>query len=264
MEIEIDFTKSAQENADAYFKKAKKLLIKNEGAKRAIEELKKQLNDAKEKKKKEEDIKKIKIKTIVKKEWYENFHWFFTSNNLLAIGGRDASQNELINSKYFNENDLFFHANIFGASLVVLKNGIDAIKNIKEEVAQFAGSYSSAWKEGLSTIDVYSVKRDQVSKSTNKGSLGKGSFLISGEREWYNVPLELVFFVKDNRLNVTPKYTFDKLLIKDKLKYVLISIGKDKKSDAAKKISIFLEVSLDEVMRQLPNGFFKTELKIGD
>jgi len=261
MEIEIDYTKTAQDNADLYYKKAKKILLKTEGAKHAISDLKKQLEEAKENKRKEEIVNARKTKIITKREWYENFHWFFTSNGLLAIGGRDAGQNELINSKYFTDNDLFFHANIFGASFVVLKDGLNADKSIKEEVAQFAGSYSSAWKEGLSTIDVYSAKRSQVSKSTSKGSLGRGSFLISGEREWYNVPLKLVFFVKDEKLNVVPEYTFVKIPTINKLKYVTINIGREKKSDVAKKIFEFLEIDIDEIVRNLPNGTFKVELK---
>ena len=44
MEIEVDFNKTAQENADAYYKKSKKMLLKIEGAKKAIKELERQLN----------------------------------------------------------------------------------------------------------------------------------------------------------------------------------------------------------------------------
>ena len=45
MEIEIDFTKSAQENANDYYKKSKKLALKKEGAEKAIKDLEKKLKE---------------------------------------------------------------------------------------------------------------------------------------------------------------------------------------------------------------------------
>ena len=43
MKIKIDFTKSAQENANEYYAKAKKLALKKEGAEKAIKELQQRL-----------------------------------------------------------------------------------------------------------------------------------------------------------------------------------------------------------------------------
>jgi predicted ribosome quality control (RQC) complex YloA/Tae2 family protein len=45
MEIEIDFTKSAQDNANDYFKRSKKLLLKKEGAQKAVKELEEKLSE---------------------------------------------------------------------------------------------------------------------------------------------------------------------------------------------------------------------------
>ncbi len=258
MEIEIDFTKSAQENANEYYSKAKKLAIKKAGAEKAVRELGQRLEKAM--KAQQGEKKEKKIVKLQKKEWYEKFHWFFTSNGLLAIGGRDATQNELINAKHFTEKDLFFHANVFGASVVVLQDGADAGKEIREEAAQFAACYSSAWKDGLNSADVYAMNRNQVSKATNKGSLGKGSFLLSGERDWYtNMSLNLAMFVKSEKLNVVPFATLVKIK-GSMVKYVAVKIGRDKKSDAAKKIAKLLGFDdLDTIMQQLPTGSFKVE-----
>ncbi len=253
MRVIIDFEKSAQENANGYYQKAKKLKRKSEGAEKAIKDL--------ESRYKKIDKKLIidKNKVVEKKEqkWYEKFHWFYTSDGLLVIGGRDAHQNEFVNSKHFNDNDLFFHADIHGASTVILIDGIDSEKNSREETAQFAGCYSSAWDNMLKMIDVYSLKREQISKSTDKGSLGTGSFLMTGEREWYkNIGLELVMFIKKGMLNVVPTDTFSRIGCKDK--HVFVTQGDMKKSDSAKKISKFLEFDdLDVLMRQLPPGTFK-------
>lgn len=257
MRLRIDFKKSAQKNAEEYYDNSKKLDLKAAGADAAVAELEKRLADQKtriESSRKE----RVELKNR-KKEWYERFHWFYTSESMLVIAGRDAHQNENINSAYFEDNDVFFHADIFGAAVTVLKNGKNSKGSSKEEAAQFAGCYSSAWKEGLGSVNVYSVGRDQVSKSTSKGSLGTGSFLISGEREWYrNVGLTVVMFISKGVLHAVPESAFRKIRIFEKVeKYVTVVQGSDKKSDAAKKIAKLLSHNdLDEIMRQLPTGSF--------
>jgi predicted ribosome quality control (RQC) complex YloA/Tae2 family protein len=39
-----------------------------------------------------------------------------------VIGGRDAQQNEVIVKKYLKANDIYMHADVHGASSVVIKN----------------------------------------------------------------------------------------------------------------------------------------------
>ena len=180
-----------------------------------------------------------------------------TSSNMLAIGGRSALQNELVNSKYFENTDLFFHADIFGASVVVLKGGIDAPRNIKEEVAQFAGCFSKAWENSMSSVNVYSVKREQVTKSKEKGSLGTGSFLIEGEREWFKgVGLELCAYkeIEGQKPTIVPTSTCMAIGVK---KFILLKPGNVKKSDAAKMLSRKLNFNdIDYIMQHLPAGSF--------
>ncbi len=260
MKITIDFTKSAQENADSFYKKGKRLVQKRAGAELAIKRLEKRLAEAKT-----HSIRVPKPKAVVsaQKEWYEKFHWFFTSDNMLVIGGRDAHQNEQLNSKHFDDNDLFFHANIFGASVTILKDGTKAPKEAREEAAQFAACYSSAWKEMQPVVDVYAMRRGQVTKSTSKGSIATGSFLLSGEREWYkDVAPSLVFFAKDGRPNVAPEAAFYRSKHEPSEGRVLVKEGKMQKSDAAKKIAASLGVNeIDTIMQQLPAGTFKVEPK---
>jgi predicted ribosome quality control (RQC) complex YloA/Tae2 family protein len=255
VEIEIDFTKSAQENADDHYQLAKKLAQKKEGAEKAVKELRQRLEKVKKQAPAAPARKAVKA---LKKEWYEKFHWFFTSNGMLVIAGRDAHQNELLNSRHFEEKDLFFHANIFGAPVTILKDGRDSGMETRLEVAQFAASYSSAWKENLHSVDVYAMRREQVSKSTGRGSLGTGSFLLSGERDWYrSVRLSLVMFVAEGRLRAIPFVTFEKMRDTIKGRPAIIGLGKDKKSDAAKKISRILGYDdIDAINQQLPSGEF--------
>ena len=253
MKIKIDYTRSAQDNADQYFRLSKKLKKKAQGAAIAIADLEQKRSDMASK-----PVRQLKIKRLVEKKWYEKFNWFNTSNSMLAIGGRSALQNELINSRYFVANDLFFHADVFGASLVVLKDGINASREVREEAAQFAACYSKAWESGTASVNVYSLKRDKVSKSKEKGSLGTGSFLLEGEREWFKgVALELCAYMdkeSGQRLVVVPISTCMVLGIK---RYLLLKPGNAKKSDAAKSIAAKLKFEdIDYIMQHLPPGGF--------
>jgi predicted ribosome quality control (RQC) complex YloA/Tae2 family protein len=252
MKVDIDFTKSAQDNADSYYRLSKKLKKKIAGASIAISDLEAKRSTIESKPKPVKEVRKIE-----EKKWFEKFNWFMTSNNMLAIGGRSAVQNELVNSKYFENTDIFFHADIFGASVVILKDGLNAPREIKEEVAQFAGCFSKAWEGGMSSVNVYSVKREQVTKSKEKGSLGTGSFLIEGEREWFKgMGLELCAFkeIEGQKPTIVPVSTAMALGVK---KFILLKPGKVKKSDAAKTLSRKLDYNdLDYIMQHLPAGSF--------
>lgn len=124
---------------------------------------------------------------VMKKRWYHRFRWFVTSDNVLVIGGRDAAQNEELVKKYMEGGDTFVHADVHGASVVIVKGTTTRI----DEVAGFAASYSGAWKSGHFSADVYFVRPDQVSKTPEPGEyVSRGSFIVRGERHYErNVPL---------------------------------------------------------------------------
>ena len=65
---------------------------------------------------------RIVIKQHVSKEWYERYHWFITSDGLLAVGGRDSSSNSALVRKHLTEQDIVFHAEIYGSPFFILKN----------------------------------------------------------------------------------------------------------------------------------------------
>ena len=123
----------------------------------------------------------------MKKLWYHRFRWFVTSDGTVVLGGRDASQNEELVKKYLTGGDLFVHADVHGASVVIVKGKTERM----DEVAQFAASYSGAWRSGHFSADVYSALPSQVSKTPESGEfVSRGSFIVRGERTWYrNVPL---------------------------------------------------------------------------
>jgi hypothetical protein len=125
--------------------------------------------------------------TALKKQWYHRFRWFITSDGVVVLGGRDAGQNEELVKKYMAGGDLFVHADVHGASVVIVKGAT----NRMDEVVQFAASYSGAWKSGHFTSDVYSALPPQVSKTPEHGEfVSRGSFIVRGERTYYrNVPV---------------------------------------------------------------------------
>jgi predicted ribosome quality control (RQC) complex YloA/Tae2 family protein len=195
--IDLDPKKSVQKNAEVYFEKAKKAKRKIEGLKKAMPDLeKKKLIKIKEETKKE-----------VKKEWYDKFRWFVSSDDFLIVSGKDAQTNEKLIRKYMKSNDLVFHTDITGSPFVLIKNPKN--KEIPEqtikETAEFCGSYSKAWKVGLSSVDVYYIKPDQVKK---EGGLPTGSFMIYGKRNWVRrIPVKVVIGIKDNELYFGPEDT---------------------------------------------------------
>ena len=132
--------------------------------------------------------KKKAVRTpIMKKRWFHRFRWFTTSDGVLVLGGKDASQNEELVKKYMEGGDRFVHADVHGASVVIVKGSTGRM----DEVAQFAASYSGAWRSGHFAADVYAVGPSQVSKTPESGEyISRGSFVVRGEREYYrDVPL---------------------------------------------------------------------------
>ncbi|MBI5228912.1 DUF814 domain-containing protein [Candidatus Micrarchaeota archaeon] len=251
MDVEIYLDKNVMENATLHYEKAKECRKKAEGIRRGIEDLKKKIEEEKngierkeiEQKKKEE--KKVRVKEAMKKEWFEVFHWFFTSGGFLVIGGRDAKQNELVVSKRMEKEDLFFHADIQGASAVVMKTGrkIPAEQD-KSEAAQFAACYSKAWNRGLGSVDVYCVEGSQVSKTAPSGEfVPKGGFMIYGKREWFrNMELKLVVAKENEKPLVFPANH-----LKKPKEFVEITPSGESKSSVAKKILKHLNLGGDSI-----------------
>jgi predicted ribosome quality control (RQC) complex YloA/Tae2 family protein len=259
MKIEIDVSKNAQQNALAYFEKSKKKRLKIKGAEIGITKVKEKLR-------KLEDrifVQKPKIpQTKRKKEWFEKFRWCFTTNNLLVVGGRDAHSNEFLIKKHLEKDDLYFHADAYGAPHCILKHGQGAKKEDLEDAASFAGLFSSAWKKGFSSVKVYSVLPGQVSKKAPSGeSLGRGAFMIYGKREWYDSELETGIGVQKVKNGLRAVCGPLPAVKKNALHVQEVVSGEKSKSDVAKSFLKFImfkepasSLSLDDIIAVLPNG----------
>jgi len=253
MEVEIDLHKSVEENAGMYFDQAKKYKKKLEGARKALLESRKKLADLEKQEEKfqAEEVKKLS-KVERKKEWYEKFHWFVSSEGYLCIGGKDATSNEVIIKKHMEKDDVVFHTEMSGSPFFLIKNGVNCSDITKEETAQAAAVYSRAWKLGHTTADVFMCKPEQVTKEAKSGEfIAKGAFMIYGKTVHYYPKLEAAIGLLDGIIIGGPESA-----IKSKTEnYVVVISGDERKSDLAKKIKFKLKGGeLDDIVTFLPAG----------
>jgi hypothetical protein len=183
--IDIDIGLSAYANARFYYDKKKQAIEKNEKTRSASAAA---LQSAEIKAKASmHDVKKLKSVTALRKPfWFEKFHWFISSDNIIVIGGRDISQNELLYKKYLQKGDWYFHADIHGASSVIVKNptGEPLPLNTIWQAGSFALCHSSAWKNKVMS-DTFYVNDSQVSKTAPTGEyVSSGGFIIRGKKNY--------------------------------------------------------------------------------
>ena len=261
MEIKINLDKSVEENAQVYFEQAKKAKKKLEGAKKALEQTKKKLE--KEEKnhsktlQKEEALQKAKQR---KKEWYEKFKWFISSDDILVIGGKDASSNEVVIKKHTDPWNLVFHTEAPGSPFVVIKNDKDQEipEQTKKEAATFAGTHTKAWEKNMRSIEVFEVKPEQVTKEAKAGEyVSKGSFMIYGKRKIHDAILDLSigYFEKDNNIIIMGGPT--SAVIKKCKEHLVLKQGNLKKGEISNKIMHKFKLSTnEEILSALPSGRF--------
>ncbi len=197
-----------------------------------------------------------------KMEWYEKFRWFHTSEGKLAIGGRDAHSNSTLVRRHIEDNDVAYHADLFGSPFFVLKGGKEQTEQEVLEVAQATVAFSSAWKTGLGSADAYWVEPSQIGTAAPSGEyLARGSFAIKGKKNFVTGNLvELVVGVDAaGRVVSGPESAISRIT----KKYVVLKPHREKSSETAKRVLRDLQrdsvdttsnLSLDDVLRALPAG----------
>lgn len=221
------------------------------------------------------------IKILTNKEWYEKYRWFLTTDDVLAIGGRDSSSNSVLIRRHMTENDYVFHAEVNGSPFFILKNAnnktsADLSQSIIE-TAQATISFSRSWKDNLSSADAYWVYPSQVKKGAPTGQyLPKGAFIIEGKRNFVkNLEIKLAIglsFIEDRPLFIVGPFSailkrsiflrnmipsgFDVVKASKKIKsdFVDYSI---KNEFPERLIHHLKNLSIDEIVRILPVGQFK-------
>lgn len=249
-EVELDITRNINDNAQQYYGTAKKMKSKLEGAYKAIGMTEEKIKNME---KTEVKVQEIKKREKRKREWYEGYRWFFTSDGLLVVGGKDARTNETLVKRHLNENDLHVHADIQGAPQVIIKDGKDASETSINEAGIFAVSFSKAWKMGVSGLDAYWVYPDQVTKEPPSGEfLAKGAFFIKGKKNFLRrMPLELGIGIYKEKIMCGPLSAINSNC-DVKLKIIFGDLSKE---EAGKMIRDRFEwEDTDDIVQALPSG----------
>ena len=248
MKLKLYIDKNVDQNAALYFEKAKKAKKKLKGALEALEQTKKKLGKLELEQPKVEE----KPTQTRKKEWYEKYRWFISSEGFLVLGGRDATTNEILIKKHTEKDDVVLHTDMAGSpSFVVKAAGKKPGKKTLEEAATATASYSRAWRLGLTTLDVFYVKPEQVTKKAKSGEyLGKGAFMITGKTNYLRPGVELAVGNKDGRVISGPVSAVKK----QTKEFVVVKQGSEKTSSVAKRIKKKIGCDLDEIIRALPAG----------
>lgn len=248
MDITLAIEKSVEENASHYYDKAKKLKQKIEGLKQALSKTTQTLT-AVESHAPKKTVTQYNPSQL-KKQWYEKFRWFFTSSGKLAIGGRDATTNDILIKKHLEPKDSVFHTDLAGSPFFVLKS-VDRTPQDEIEMAQATAMFSRAWKTGINEAKVYVVAADQVSQKAPSGEyLTKGGFMIYGKKTYFTAVLEGGITVEEGRVLCGP---WEAMKRYDTA--VKFTPGDIKPSDVAKLLKKkFSFDDLDAFVRVLPSG----------
>ena len=267
--IKINTNSPLQSIASVLFNQAKK----QSGAINSIQTIKekteKKLKKFQSQTQSERDL--VVVSEIRKKNWYERYRWFMTTDGFLTIGGRDAASNSAVIRKHLDKNDKIFHGDIFGSPFFILKDAVNAPDTTMNEIAAATVCFSRAWREGLYGVSAYWVHPDQVKKSAPSGEfLPKGSFTIEGQRNFIkSETLKLAVGIiqleeEDYVLTCGPPEPIKK----NSICYAIIEPNGLEMAEAAKKIRVeFLKIfeditrkiNIDEFVRALPPG--KSQIK---
>ena len=205
MAAEIRLDLSAHANAREYFHQRRYAAQKQQ---KTVESTSKALKSA-EKRTKQTLKEAAAVATINKARkifWFEKFFWFISSENYLVIAGRDQQQNELIVKRFMKPPDVYVHADLHGASSVIVKNKLPSTTDpsVREtgdypaipvktlnEAGVFAVCHSSTWDAKVVT-SAWWVNAPQVSKTAPTGEyLSTGSFMVRGKKN-YLPPCHLI------------------------------------------------------------------------
>lgn len=179
---------------------------------------------------------------------YEEFRWFFTSNNVLVLGGKNDEQNEIALENFSKPNHVVMHTSAPGSPFMIIQSDNPSKKDL-EETAIFCACFSQQWKLGKRLIDIDVFKGEQIYKT--KG-MKTGTFGIRGTKKTLKVRPELVLVIQNGKLRGVPKTSNQEKLAE-------IKQGNLSKEQAAIKISEKIKdkyhfpISKDEIMSAIPS-----------
>ncbi len=184
--VEVDLRLSVQDNAEARFAVAKKARSRREGAATARRDAEGRLAAIDAKGLDAFGVAPVRVERQSRHFWFESYRWTLTPSGFIAVGGRNAPQNDQVVKKYLRDGDRYVHADAHGAPSVVLRPAEGSADAFAPEdlraAAQFAAVSSRAWRQGASA-SAYWVTAQQVSKTPRSGEfVPRGAWIIHGRR----------------------------------------------------------------------------------
>ncbi len=241
--VRLYYERTPGENLNLYYEKSKDYRERLDGAKTAMENSLKGIV--------EEEKKKKKTRA---RQWFEAYHWFYTSTGKLVLSGKNTDTNEKVVKKHMSDKDVYVHADMYGAPSTVIKcePGEEIIDDDIREAATFAICFSRAWQNGLASGSAYWVTPGQVSKTPESGQyVRKGSWIIRGKRNYlFSLPMKLSIKMIDNgKVNIPMIYPF-----REGENALTIIPGGRTKDKIAAEIAKILDIDPEEIISILPTG----------
>jgi len=194
--VELALDGGPREAAQRLYTEAKRLAEKLAGAREALEATERKLAAGEPTLTPPSPAAKAEAAPPRAPRWFEKFRWFVSSEGVLVLGGRDAASNDLLVRRHLKDGDLYLHADLHGASSVVVKkpNPPAAIGEATiREAAQWAVAFSKAWRAGLASASAFWASPDQVSKTAASGEfVPRGAWMVRGTKHFVaDLPLVL-------------------------------------------------------------------------
>ena len=277
--VDVDLRRSVQQNADEAYDRAKKARSRRDGATVARKDAEGRLADIERKGLDAFGAAPLRKERVRHHFWFEGYRWSLTPGGLVAVGGRNAAQNDAVVKKYLRPGDRYVHAEVHGAPSIVLRpaDGPSPAEFAPEDLraaCQVAVCASRAWRQGGSG-SAYWVTPAQVSKTPNAGEfVPRGAWMVHGRRNVEDgLPLEwavgLVHLRHDGspvppaQIAAEPGRTFAKLAggppaslarWADPATVVRVVPGETDPNDAAAELAERFAVTIEEAQAALPAG----------
>lgn len=181
-----------------------------------------------------------------KTNWWEKFRWFYSSEDVLVVGGKSAESNDNLLKNHLGKGEIVFHTEDPGSPFFVIKGY--AGKKTLRETGIAAASYSQGWKKGLRKMSVMYCVSEQLHK--RKG-MKIGTWEVRGKRKTMSVKLEIAVGVtKDGKMIGGP---VDAIRRKAD-KFVKIRPGGKSKDKVIKDIVKRIDNDEKEIVKFVPAG----------
>ena len=188
--IDVDLALSPWSNARQYYEQKKVAAVKEQktlqSSAKALKSTERKIGaDLKKGLKQEREL----LRPQRMAYWFEKFTTFISSEGYLVLGAKDAPQSEIMYNRHLKRGDVFVHADLNGASPVVVKNKPGRANDpIPPSTLSQAGTLvvatSSAW-DSKAVMSAWWVTAEHVSKTTANGDfLSPGNFHVKVEKRF--------------------------------------------------------------------------------